>query len=56
MHMMSNVFRDNLQRSSFELDSQPLMFNDGASASITNDLQDFVTKPTSIMSKGLQEV
>ena len=48
MHMMSTHFRDNLQRSSFDLDSQPLMFDDGASTSITNDLQDFMTKPTPI--------
>ena len=37
MHMMSTHFRDNLQRSLIDLDSQPLMFDDGASASITND-------------------
>ena len=49
MHMMSTHFKDNLQRNSFDLDSQPLMFNDGASISITNDLQDFVIKPTPIM-------
>ena len=44
MHTMSSHFRNNLQRTSFDLDSQPLMFNDGASTSITNDLQDFVTQ------------
>ena len=49
MHMMSTHCRDNLQRSSFDLDSQPLMFDDGASASIANDLQDFMTKPASMM-------
>ena len=51
MHMMSTHFRDNLQRSLFDWDSQPLMFDDGASTSITNDLQDFKTKPTPIMQK-----
>ena len=51
MHMMSTHLRDNLQRNSFDSDSQPLMFDDGASASITNDLQDFAIKPTPIMRK-----
>ena len=50
-HMMSTHFRNNLQRIPFDLDSQPLMFNDGASASITNDLWDFMTKPTATMQK-----
>ena len=33
------------------MDSQPLMFDDGASTSITNDLQDFMIKPTPITRK-----
>ena len=49
MHMMSTHFRNNLQRIPFDSDSQPLMFDDGASASITKALWDFVTKPTAIM-------
>ena len=48
MHTMSAHFKDNLWRNTFDSDSQPLMFDDGASASITNDLQDFVLKPTPI--------
>ena len=51
MHMMPTHFRNNLQRIPFDSDSQPLMFDDGASASITNDLWDFVTKPTAITHK-----
>ena len=51
MHRISTHFRDNQRRSSFDSDSQPLMFDDGASASITNDLQDLMTKPTPIMRK-----
>ena len=49
MHMMSTHFKNNLWRNSFDSDSHPLMFDDGASTSITNDLQDFVIKPTPIM-------
>ena len=37
------------KRIPFDSDSQPLMFDYGASASITNDLWDFMTKPTEIM-------
>ena len=48
MHRMSTHFKDNLWKNSFDSDSHPLMFNDGASASITNDLQDFMWKPTPI--------
>ena len=48
---MSTHFRNSLQRTPFDSDSQPLLFDDGASASITNDLQDFVTKPTAITHK-----
>ena len=48
---MSTHLRDNLQKSSFDSDSQPLMFDDGSSASITNDLQGFTTNPTAIMRK-----
>ena len=48
MHKMSTHFRDNLWKNSFDPDSHPLMFDDGASASITNDLQDFIWKPTPI--------
>ena len=51
MHMMSTHFRNSPQRVPFDSDSQPLMFDDGASASITNDLQDFVTSPTAITCK-----
>ena len=51
MHTMSTHFRDNLQRSLFDLGSQPLMFDDGASASISNDLWDFLTRPTPITRK-----
>ena len=51
MHMMSTHFRNNLQKIPFDSDSQPLMFDDGASASITNDLWDFMTKPTAITHK-----
>ena len=51
MHTMSTHFRNSLQRVLFDLDSQPLMFDDGASASITNDLWDFVTRPTPITHK-----
>ena len=51
MHMISTHFKDNLWRNSFDSDSHPLMFDDGASASITNDLQDFVIKPTPITRK-----
>ena len=46
MHKMSTHFRDNLWKTSFDSDSHPLMFDDGASASIMNDLQDFIQKPT----------
>ena len=46
MHKMLTHFRDNLRKNSFDSDSHPLMFDDGASASITNDLQDFIRKPT----------
>ena len=49
MHTMSTHFRSNLHRIPFDSDSQPLMFDDGASACITNDLWDFVTKPTAII-------
>ena len=49
MQKMSAHFKDNLRKNSFDSDSHPLMFDDGASASITNDLQDFVRKPTPIM-------
>ena len=48
MHRMSTHFKDNLQKNSFDSDSHPLMFDDGASTSITNDLQDFMQKPTPI--------
>ena len=51
MHTMSTHFRNSLQRVPFDSDSQPLMFDDGASASITNDLWDFVTRPTAITHK-----
>ena len=51
MHMMSTHFRNSLQRAPFDSDSQPLMFDDGASASITNDLWDFVMRPTAINQK-----
>ena len=51
MHNMSMHFRDNLWQNSFDSDSHPLMFDDGASASITNDLQDFIRKPTPITRK-----
>ena len=51
MHMISTHFRNSLQRVPFDSDSQPLMFDDGASASITNDLQDFVTRPAAITCK-----
>ena len=48
MHRMSTHFKDNLWKNSFDSDSHPLMFDDGVSASITNDLQDFMRKPTPI--------
>ena len=51
MHMMSTHFRNSLQRVPFDSDSQPLMFDDGVFASITNDSQDFVTRPTAITCK-----
>ena len=51
MHNMSMHFRDNLWQKSFDSDSHPLMFDDGASAPIMNDLQDFIQKPTSITRK-----
>ena len=51
MHTMPTHFRNNLWRNSFDSDSHPLMFDDGASASITNDLQDFVMKPAPITRK-----
>ena len=51
MPMMSTFFRNSLQRVPFDLDSQPLMFDDGASASIINDLWDYVTRPTAITCK-----
>ena len=51
MHTMSMHFQNNLRRNSFDSDSHPLMFNDEASASITNDLQDFVIRPTLITQK-----
>ena len=51
MHTMSMHFQNILWRNSFDSDSHPLMFNDGASASITNDLQDFVIRPTPITRK-----
>ena len=51
MHIMSMHFKDNLWKKSFDSDSHPLMFDDGASASITNDLQDFMWKPTPITRK-----
>ena len=51
MHTMSTHFKNNLWRNSFNLDSHPLMFDDGASTSITNDLQDFMMKPTPITRK-----
>ena len=51
MHKMLMHFRDNLWKNSFDSDSHPLMFDDGASASIMNDLQDFIWKPTTITRK-----
>ena len=51
MHMKSTHFRNSLQMVPFDSDSQPIMFDDGASASITNDLWDFVTRPTAISCK-----
>ena len=51
MHMMSTHFQNNLQRNSFDLDSHPLMFDGGASTSITNDLQDFMIRQTLIRRK-----
>ena len=51
MHTKSTYFRNSLQRVPFDLDSQLLMVDDGASASITNDLLDFVTRPTAIYCK-----
>ena len=51
MHRMSTHFKDNLWKNSFDSDSHHLMFDDGASSSITNDLQDFMRKPTPIMQK-----
>ena len=38
MHKMSTHFKDNLRKNSFDSDSHPLMFDDGVSTSITNDL------------------
>ena len=49
MHKMSTHFKDKLQKNSFDSDSHPLMFDDGASASITSDLQEFVRKPAPII-------
>ena len=51
MHKMSMHFRDNLRKNSYDSDSHPLMFDDRVSASITNDLQDFIWKPTPITRK-----
>ena len=48
MHRMSMYFKDNLRQNSFDSNSHPLTFDDGASTSITNDLQDFMRKPTPI--------
>ena len=51
MHRMLTHFKDNLQKNSFDSDPHPLMFDHGVSASITNDLRDFMRKPTPIMRK-----
>ena len=51
MHRMSTHFKDNLWKNSFDSDSHPLMFGDGVSASITNDLQHFMRKLTPITRK-----
>ena len=51
MYKMSTHFKDNLRKNSFDSDSHPLMYDDGVSASIINDLQDFVRKPTLITRK-----
>ena len=40
MHSMTTSFDKGLKRATFDPDSYPIMFNDGASASITNDLGD----------------
>ena len=44
-------FINSLWRNSFDSDSHPLMFDDGASPSFTNDLQDLLMKPSLIMQK-----
>ena len=51
MHRMSTHFKDNLQKNSFDSDSHPLMYDHGVSASITNDLRDFMMKLTPITRK-----
>ena len=51
MHKVLMHFKNNLQKNAADLDSHPLMFDDGASTSITNDLQDFVRRPTVITRK-----
>ena len=51
MHRMLTHFKDNLRKNSFDSDSHPLMFDDGAFASITNDLQDIMRKLTLITQK-----
>ena len=51
MHRMLTHFKDNLWKNSFDSDSHPLMFDDGASTCIANDLRDFMRKLTPIRGK-----
>ena len=48
MHSMTTSFDKGLNTTTFDTDSSPIMFDDGASTSITNDLGDFISTPTSI--------
>ena len=48
MHSMTTSFDKDLKRTTFDTDSYPIMFNDGASTFITNDLGDFISTLTSI--------
>ena len=48
MHPMATSCDRSMRRALFDKDSHAIMFDDGVSASITNDLKDFVSTPSHI--------
>ena len=48
MHTMTTSFDRSLRKAPFDTDSHCIMFDNGASASIMNDLKNFITTPTCI--------